>query len=262
MDNLLLLSCQLLQAAMHFSPILALEQPLTVHSIPGIREPFSCCSHFLGAIGFTAWGVVLVRRAMGKPSHVLCVLILISSSVLLLTLSGTYHMLWPGPARDTLHQLDVAAVFLLIAGSMTPMHVILFRGFMRWGALTLIWTFAVSGIVLRLFVYTDMPLVLGTTLFVCFGWGGFVAAILLSRRYGLRFIEPFIYGGLAYTVGAVMIAVDWPVLIDGFIGPHEAWHIAVLMGLGFHWYFVAGFSGSTPTNRHLLAAQRTPSQGR
>ena len=165
-------------------------------------------------------------------------LVLGISSVLLLTLSSFYHMLWPSDLRDLMKRLDIAAVFVLIGGSMTPVHMILFRGFHRWAPLLLVWTTALSGIVMRMFIYKDLSLVMGTSLFLVFGWGGAITGFVLWRHYGWRFIEPFVWGGVAYTIGAIVIGFHWPVLIAGVIGPHEIWHIAVLAGLGFHWQFI------------------------
>jgi len=206
-----------------------------------VREPFSCFSHLLGAIVFAILGFFMVRRGT-RPAHVASLAVLAVSSVLLLSLSSFYHMLWPGAGRELMRRLDIAAVFVLIGGSMTPVHVILFRGFNRWGPLVLVWTTAVAGIVLRMFIYTELSLVAGTSIFLIFGWGGAITGFVLWRRYGWVFMQSFVLGGLAYTFGAIVIGLHWPVLIDGIIGPHDIWHIAVLSGLGFHWWFIWQFA--------------------
>src|SRR5262249_18128604 len=79
---------------------------------------------------------------------------------------------------------------------------------------------------------------LGVTLYLGFGWVGLYSGILIARRYGLRFIRPLVWGGAAYTVGAIMDFLRWPRLLAGVVGPHELFHLFVLAGIGCHWRFV------------------------
>jgi channel protein (hemolysin III family) len=78
------------------------------------------------------------------------------------------------------------------------------------------------------------------------GWGGLISCILLWRRYGFVFVRPLLSGGIAYTLGVVVLVLNWPTPIPGVIGAHELWHLAVLVGLGLHWKFVFGFAGGPP----------------
>jgi hemolysin III len=64
----------------------------------------------------------------------------------------------------------------------------------------------------------------------------------LWRRYGYRFVEPLVWGGVAYTVGAMLILFRWPIFIPGVVGYHELWHLAVLIGISLHWKFVFQFA--------------------
>jgi channel protein (hemolysin III family) len=216
---------------------------IDVYSIPGFREPFNCFSHLIGAVGFAALSFPFIRRGRGSRGRVACLVVMALSSILLLSLSGVYHMLWPGTAREVMRRLDVAAVFVLIGGTMTPIHVILFRGFHRWAPLTLVWGLAATGITLRMVFFASLPPGVGTACFVLLGWGGAISALVLWRRYGWSFVEPLVFGGIAYTIGAVILLAGRPVVLPGVIGPHELWHIAVLAGLGFHWRFVWAFAG-------------------
>ena len=50
-------------------------------------------------------------------------------------------------------------------------------------------------------------------------------------------------GGLAYSVGAILLGLQWPTIIPGVFGPHEVWHIAVITGLSLHWRFIARLAG-------------------
>ncbi len=220
----------------------------------GCREPFSSFSHLTGAGVFAGLGLYLIRRGRGDWIRVASLCVMVTSSVLLLCVSGIYHIFWPGPIREILLRGDVASVFVLIAASMTPVHAILFRGLPRWGALLLIWTVAISGIIWRLLYCENTPGPTGIAFFLLFGWGSLITSLFLWRRFGWAFIQPAVLSGLSYTFGAIGLVLHHPVLVPGVIGPHEIWHCAVLAGLGFHWCFVKEFAnGVVSPNPNLLA---------
>ncbi len=226
----------------------------------GCREPFSSLSHLIGAAVFAGLAYDLVRRGRGDWIRVASLSVFAVCSVQLLLLSGTYHLFWPGPMREFLLRMDVACVFLLIAGSMTPVHAILFTGFARWGALLLVWTVAITGIVWRILFCSNTPGPEGITFFLLFGWGSAVTAFVLWRRCGWRFIRPAVLSGLAYTLGAIGLVLHRPILVPGLIGPHETWHVAVLCGLAFHWRFVSRFAtGTVPIRSRRAPGQTIPS---
>jgi hypothetical protein len=106
----------------------ALIDDIAVFPLPGCREPLSSLSHMLGAFVFAAMAILLIRRGRGDWVRTTSLVVMAASSVLLLLLSSAYHLTWPGPVRDFLLRADVAGIFLLIAGSMTPVHAILFSG--------------------------------------------------------------------------------------------------------------------------------------
>ena len=108
---------------------------IEVYSISGFREPFSCLTHLVAAPVFAVLGYYLVRRGRGCRVRTASLAIMTFSSVFLLSMSAVYHLLGQGAARQVMRQLDVAGVFALIAGTITPVHAILFRGLFRWGPL-------------------------------------------------------------------------------------------------------------------------------
>ncbi len=219
---------------------------IDVYAIPGFREPVSCFTHLLAAPLFVVLGYYLIRRGRGSWARKASLATMVISSVFLLSMSGVYHLLGTGTARYVMKQLDIAGVFALIAGTATPVHAILFRGFNRWAPLLLIWSAAVTGITLRTVFAESLAPGVGTVLFVVLGWGGLFSCVLLWRRYGFAFVSPLLFGGVAYTVGAVALLLNRPVLIPGVVTAHELWHVAVLVGLGLHWNFVFQFAGGVP----------------
>ncbi len=210
-----------------------------VRSIPGFYEPFSALSHLIGALVFAVLAVVLVRRGRGDARRTLCLCVFATTSVLLLSMSGVFHMLEEGSVgRNVLGRLDQAAIFGLIAGTHTPVQGLFFRGIARWGVLALIWLVAATGITLFSVFYHSLPTGLGTTVYLIMGWIAGVSGIVVWRRQGTARVWRLIVGGVVYSIGALFLALDWPTLWPGVLGPHELWHIAVLTALGLHWKFV------------------------
>ncbi len=219
---------------------------ISVDSIPGFREPINSFTHLIAAILFLGLTIVLLRRSQGHPGRKFALGIFGFSSVMLLTTSGVYHMLWPGNDRDVMERIDVAAIFILMAGTFTPAYAILYRGLVRFCLLSLIWGAAIVGIALRMTYFAALSGWAGTILFLIFGWIGAISARNLWKRYSFAFIRPLVWGGLAYTSGALLLEFHWPTLIPRVLGPHELWHFAVLTGLSFHWQFVWQFADGPP----------------
>jgi channel protein (hemolysin III family) len=216
------------------------SQPdVLVAAIPGFSEPFSSLSHLLMAGLFLVLGGAFVIRNRGEPACTLSVSIFVFGVVFLLSVSGVYHLLAPGSvARAVLQRLDHAAIFVLIAASFTPIHVIVFRGISRWGILLLVWAGAVAGITLKTIYFEEVPEGLGTLLYLGLGWVGALSGYLLYRRFGFAYMVPVLVGGLAYSVGALLEYARYPVLVAGIVGPHEIFHILVLVGIFAHWVFI------------------------
>ena len=208
-------------------------------SVAGFSDPLSALTHLAGAAVFARLGVSLVRQGRGELLRTMSLAVFVFSGVLLLSVSGTYHLSAPNSEfRDLLRRLDHAAIFVLIAGSFTPIHAILFHGPWRWGMLAGIWTVALAGLTLKTVYFTAIPEGLGLALYLGFGWLGLVSWIALVRRFGFRFARPVLWGALAYTLGALTDFLRWPVPLPGLVGAHELFHLAVLAGLSFHWLFI------------------------
>jgi channel protein (hemolysin III family) len=212
----------------------------------GFSDPVSSLTHLAGAVVFAILAVTLLRRGRGARGRVIALAVFAFSSVLLLGLSGVYHLLSPDtPGREVLKRLDHAAIFVLIAGSFTPVHAILFRGAWRWGMLALIWGLALAGLTLKVVYFDTMPEWLGLAMYLGLGWMGVISGTILARRHGLRFIHLVLWGALAYTAGAVFEFLRWPVLLGGVVGPHEIFHLAVLAGIACHWAFIQRIAGNS-----------------
>ncbi|MDF1798521.1 MAG: hemolysin III family protein [Planctomycetota bacterium] len=212
-----------------------------VHALPGFFEPFSAITHLVGAVVCGYLSVRLALCARGHPGRVLALSIFGATSVLLLSMSGVYHMLPAGStARAVMGRLDQSAIFALIAGTHTPVQCLFFRGFARWSVLVFLWAVAATGITLFSVFYHELPPGLGIAVYLAMGWIVGSTGLVIWRREGTGRIRDLLLGGLCYTVGAVLLGLGWPTLIPGVVGPHELWHVAVLGALALHWRFFFG----------------------
>jgi channel protein (hemolysin III family) len=212
-------------------------------SIPGFSDPVSSLTHLTAAVVFAILGPFLVARGSGGALRVISLAVFALACVLLLSLSGVYHLLTPETAaRGVLLRLDHAAIFLLIAGSFTPVHAILLRDRWHWHLLAWIWGAAIVGLTLKTVYFDSVPQWLGLMMYLGLGWLGLISTIALARRFGVRFVLPLVWGALAYTFGAVAEFLGWPVLVPGVVGPHEIFHLAVVAGISFHWAFIRGIA--------------------
>jgi channel protein (hemolysin III family) len=103
-----------------------------------------------------------------------------------------------------------------------------------------------AGLALKTVYFDTMPAWLGLLMYLGLGWLGLISTVAIALRSGVRFILPLVWGALAYTAGALVDFLDWPLPVPGVIGPHELFHLAVLAGISFHWAFIRGIAGDVP----------------
>ncbi|HHJ38361.1 MAG: hypothetical protein AXA67_13490 [Methylothermaceae bacteria B42] len=239
---------------------------MEIYEIPGFTHPVSSLTHLIGAGVFAILSIPLVKQCR------LCRLcrwtagIFSFTIVLLLSMSGVYHLLATGgTGHEVFARLDHSAIFILIAGSFTPLQPLFFRSWWgRWGMLGLVWLLAITGIVLKAVFFHNIPEVLGLALYLGLGWLGLGSGIALARHFGFAFIRPMVWGGLSYTIGAIADYARWPVLIPGILGPHELMHLGVLGGIaGFWWFFYSRIpviqEGITKKNDQQNIQKQNPS---
>jgi channel protein (hemolysin III family) len=203
----------------------------------------SSLSHLVGAAIAVAGGLPLVRLARGCRHRVLATRVYVTCVVAMLAISGLYHSFERGcSARVVMQRMDYIAIWFLIAGTFTGIHGIMFEGRWRRGVLTFIWGYVAVCVSLQAIwfhVFSGLP---GLILYLGLGWVGVVSIVKLGRRLGYRAVRRIWLAGIAYTTGAVLEATGHPVVVHGWVGPHEVFHTAVIIGVALHWSFV----------RHLL----------
>ncbi|HJL06499.1 MAG TPA: hemolysin III family protein [Polyangiaceae bacterium LLY-WYZ-15_(1-7)] len=201
---------------------------------PGFCDPVASWTHLLAAGAAFLMAPWLLRAVRGGRARA-GLGVFLFGAVTLFALSGTYHLIDRGTvARDVLQRLDHAAIWTMIAGTITAIHVIAFRGFWRWGMTALVWTLAITGLVLKTVFFESIPFALGLGLYLLLGWMGMVAFARLRRLHGRALARPVLQGGLVYTAGALVELAAWPTPVAGVIGPHELFHVAVIGGAALH----------------------------
>lgn len=229
--------------------------------MPIPADPFSALTHLGGAVIFAIAGVYLLKQADPR-SRRWSLGVFVVSGVLLLLASSLFHTLPSGSdARAVAKRLDHAAIFILIAGTFTPIQYILFKGVLRWGMLAFVWTAAIAGLTLKTVFFNDVPEAVGVSAYLALGWVGLFSMIVITKRWGLRFVSPMVLGGLAYTVGAMCEFTGQPTIITGILASHEVFHVAVLVGLGCHWMFIRRLTARQATVRiriHERSSSRKP----
>jgi channel protein (hemolysin III family) len=219
----------------------SVEQSSTqrVYSLPGVYEPFSAISHLAGAVLFVFLGRRLLQGWRGDTLRRSVLGVYVGSCVLLFSLSAAYHIIpRDSPAKALFGRLDHSAIFVLIAGTFTPVHGIAFRGWSRWLPLFLIWAAALAGITLKVIYFRQLAEWFSLAMYLFLGWLGALSGSALALRHGFGLVKPALWGGIAYSIGAILEFWRWPVVIPGVVQWHEMFHIAVLIGAVFHWTFI------------------------
>lgn len=136
--------------------------------------------------------------------------------------SGTYHVFARSPvARRRWRQADHAMIYVLIAGTATPLYVLAASGSWRWVMFGLMWVGAGVGITLKM-VAIERFRVIGGVLYIALGWMGL--ALIPDFLERPRLLALVIAAGLTYTVGAILFALGRPNPIPRWFGYHEVWH--------------------------------------
>jgi hemolysin III len=186
-------------------------------------------------------GTLLVRLAATTRASVAAAIYAASVSALF-GVSALYHRVtWTGPARRRLRRLDHAMIFLLIAGTYTPVGLLVLEGRLAAVVLAVVWGGAVAGIVLEL-AWTTAPRWLGGTVYLALGWVAVAATPQLFARLGVAGGLLLVAGGLVYSAGAAVYALRRPDPVPAVFGYHEVFHLLVIAGVAAHFLAISLFA--------------------
>lgn len=203
----------------------------------GIRDPVSMLTHLVGALMAIGTTIVLVRRARREGRRGRAVAIYGTCVAVALAASATFHIVNATSERFTLfNKIDHATIFLVVAGTGTVIYEAIGA---RWSELLIVATWIVNliAIAVVLIVWPLTPWMTAMT-YVGVGWTSSAGLGVVIHSSDWRQLRLFLVGIVVLTLGAVVFAMDWPVLWPGVIEGHEVFHILVIIGLGFHGRFV------------------------
>lgn len=207
--------------------------------VPKIVKPL-LRGHFHQAAFFFAMGASAMLIAQSKNSKEVIATVIYSLAIVgLFGISALYHRpMWsPGP-RAWMKRLDHAAIFVMIAGTATPLTLLAMQEGSGSKLLTIFWAAACIGIIQSVF-WVKAPKLLSAVLYVIMGWLAFPYLPELQAALGTTSIVLLLVGGVIYTLGALVYAFKWPNPWPRVFGYHEIFHIMVIIAAVFHFIVIA-----------------------
>jgi hemolysin III len=205
---------------------------------PITRPRLRGLSHEIAFFVSLPLGVALVletRTAAGRTSAI----VYAASVAFMFGASGFYHRItWPGPWRLRMRRIDHAGVYGLIAGSYTPIGLLVLHGTWRVAVLGVVWGGAAAAILLKVF-WVAGPKWLAVTIGIALGWVGVIVLPQVASRVGLTGCLLLLGGGLAYTAGALVYGFRRPDPVPNVFGYHELFHVLVIVAVGLQYGSIA-----------------------
>lgn len=203
-----------------------------------LREPMNALTHALGVLLSVAGGVVLLVLSAGDARRTVAFAVYAASLVVLYLASTLLHAVRarPGVLRR-LRVFDHAAIYLLIAGTYTPITLVTLAEVSPawgWSLFGVAWGAAGLGVLFKL-AWLDAPRWLSTALYVAMGWMAVVAIAPLVQALPWSALAWLFAGGAFYSVGALVYARKRPDPWPRVFGYHEIWHLFVLAGSVCHY---------------------------
>jgi hemolysin III len=205
-----------------------------------LREPVNSLTHWVGAALALVGLIALLIVGWSTPTKAISLAVYGVSLIAMFSASAMYHMVRvKDKALEIFRKIDHSAIYLLIAGTYTPFCVNAFEGFWKWGMLSIIWSLALIGIIVKVF-YIRAPRWLNAGIYVLMGWlavgaSGQMLSLLPAWVFGW-----LITGGVIYTLGAIVYITKIFNFKPGVFGFHEMWHIFVMLAAAAHFVAVLG----------------------
>lgn len=203
-----------------------------------MKEPFNTWSHFIGFLVGIVGLILLLIKSTGESSKLITMGIYGLSILALYGASSMYHWIRTTTKKEQLlRKLDHIAIFLLIAGTYTPILYYGLDGWWKISMLSAVWSISILGILLKIFI-TRIPRFISTAIYIGLGW---MAVIPLSKL--LSSLPPgaiilILAGGVSYTFGGVVYATKKLNFSPRCLGFHEIFHMFVLLGSTLHYLMV------------------------
>ena len=209
-----------------------------------LKDPGSAITHFIGMLMAMFAATPLILRAMHAPDtvHVISLSIFIVSMILLYAASTTYHTFDISEKGNTvLKKIDHMMIFVLIAGSYTPICLLVLERRTGLIMLALVWGIAITGIIIKGF-WVFCPKWVSSVLYISMGWICVLAFSQILNNLTRAEFGWLLAGGIIYTIGGVIYALKLPIFNTKHknFGSHEIFHLFVMGGSACH--FVVMYS--------------------
>ena len=204
------------------------------------REPVNALSHMAGALASIVGLTLMVMFAAIRADawHVVSFAIFGTTLVLMYTASFLYHGLKTSEkVLLVFRRIDHIMIFMLIAGSYTPICLVPLRGPWGWSIFGAVWGIAIIGMGLKIFAM-NVPRWISTMIYLIMGWLCVIAIYPLIKNLELICLFWLALGGLFYSGGAIIYSLKKPNPFPGIFGFHEIWHLFVLLGSACHFWLV------------------------
>lgn len=203
-----------------------------------IKDPGSAITHFIGMLMAIFAAVPLLIKAAHEPSRIylISLTVYVLSMVLLYGASTTYHTLDLSEKVNTLlKKIDHMMIFVLIAGSYTPICLLVLKGKTGTMLLALVWGIAIVGILIKAF-WVFCPKWVSSVLYIGMGWTCVLAFTQLLTSMTRAEFGWLLAGGIIYTVGGIIYALKLPIFNNKHknFGSHEIFHLFVMGGSACH----------------------------
>ncbi len=215
-----------------------------------IKDPGSAVTHFIGMLMAMFAAVPLLIKAAREPDriHLIALAIFIVSMILLYAASTTYHTLdLSERTNKILKKIDHKMIFILIAGTYTPICLITLKGPVGYGLLALVWGIAIVGIVIKGF-WIYCPKWFSSVLYIAMGWVCVLAFTQIMNALPRAAFLWLLAGGIIYTIGGVIYALKLPIFNSKHknFGSHEIFHLFVMGGSFCHFIVMYAFVAGMP----------------
>lgn len=210
-----------------------------------IKEPGSAITHFIGMLMAIFAAVPLLIKAAHEPSriYIISLAIYAASLILLYAASTTYHTFDISQKVNTvLKKIDHMMISVLIAGSYTPVCLIVLKGKTGIILLSIVWAIAIAGILIKAF-WVYCPKWVSSVLYIGMGWTCVLAFTQILNNMSPAAFGWLLAGGIIYTVGGIIYALRLPIFNSRHknFGSHEIFHLFVMGGSACHFVVMYAF---------------------
>jgi len=203
-----------------------------------MQNPVRGFLHGSAAVASAVALVVLALRTAWDIPRMLSMIVFGLSAIALYTTSTLYHSVpWRRRWKQRMQRFDHSMIFLLVAGTYTPIAFNVLSGPLKWVTLALVWGAAVVGILQKAF-FPKVRNWLSITLYMVMGWFAVIPLPRLVDRLGVTAITLLILGGLFYSVGMVLLVTKRPRLSPRVFSYHEVFHVLVVSGTVAHFVMI------------------------